>query len=165
VDLSLTSDNDRDLRLLTERIREETSPDSKGWFRLSLLLLKIGQSEKAQQLCEIMLQQTFDDGERACIYNQLGNVKYSQGQYQGAITFYEQALEITQKTHPPTRSDFTTLNNSIGAVYQSMGEYSKVLSYFEKSLKSDKRLFHPPTLIWLTPTTTSVRCMTIRASF
>jgi hypothetical protein len=64
VDLTLTSDNDKDLRVLTDRIREETFPDDEGWQRLGLLLKKMGQSEKAQQIFEILLQQTSDDSEK-----------------------------------------------------------------------------------------------------
>jgi len=48
VDLTLTSDNDPELRTLTERMREETFPDVEGWYRLGLILLKMGQSDKAQ---------------------------------------------------------------------------------------------------------------------
>jgi len=32
VDLTLTSDNDKDLRVLTDRIREEIFFDSHGWY-------------------------------------------------------------------------------------------------------------------------------------
>jgi hypothetical protein len=48
VELTLTNDTDKDLRVLTDRIREETFPDTKGWYRLGLLLLKLGQSDRAQ---------------------------------------------------------------------------------------------------------------------
>ena len=94
VELTLTSDNDKDLRLLTERIREETHPDSTGWYRLGSLLLKMGQPDKAQQVYEVMLPQASDEGGKAAIYGQLGSVKDDQGQYDEAIIFYEQSLEI-----------------------------------------------------------------------
>jgi hypothetical protein len=45
VKLILTNDNDKDLRVLTDRIQKEIFPDDEGWFRLGLVLLKIGQSE------------------------------------------------------------------------------------------------------------------------
>jgi hypothetical protein len=42
VELVLTSDNDLELRHLTDRIREETFPDSHGRYRLVQLLIKLG---------------------------------------------------------------------------------------------------------------------------
>ena len=57
----------------------------------------MGQSDKAQQVYEILLEQTTDESEKAPIYHQLGWTKYNQGEYKEAITFYEKALEIRQK--------------------------------------------------------------------
>ena len=98
VELSLTSDNDPDLRALTDRMREETE-GSTGWDQLGQLLLKMGQPAKAQQIYEIMLQQpSNDDSETAHIYHQLGWVKDDQGEYEEAIAFYEKSLEIKLRT-------------------------------------------------------------------
>ncbi|UJR11374.1 hypothetical protein I4U23_015554 [Adineta vaga] len=64
VELTLTSDDDKDLRLLTECIIEETK-GSNGWHRMTLLLIKLGQTNKAQEICESMLTQTTDEAEQA----------------------------------------------------------------------------------------------------
>jgi len=53
VDLTLTSDNDKDLRVLTDRIREEIFFDSHGWYRLGLVLLEMGQSDKAEKFMKV----------------------------------------------------------------------------------------------------------------
>jgi hypothetical protein len=39
VDLTLTSDDDNDLRALTNQIRKQTFPNQEGWVRLGFLLL------------------------------------------------------------------------------------------------------------------------------
>jgi Tfp pilus assembly protein PilF len=135
VDLILTSDNDQDLRRLTNRIREETFPNVQGWERLGLLLLKIGQPEKAQQVYEILLEQETEESAKAPIYGQLGRTKDEQGAYQEAITFYEKALEIDKKTRPPNHPSLAISYNNIGGVYDSMGDYSKALSSYEKALE------------------------------
>jgi tetratricopeptide (TPR) repeat protein len=134
VELTLTSDNDPDLRVLTDRIREETFPNNEGWERLGSVLLKMGQTEKAQQVYEILLEQTTEESAKAPIYNQLGWVKYNQGEYTEAITFYEKALEIDKKTLPPNDPSLAISYNNIGNVYQNMGDYSKALSSHEKAL-------------------------------
>jgi hypothetical protein len=49
VNLTLTGDNDQDLRVLTDRIREETFPDSEGWARLGSVLIKMGQLRRPKK--------------------------------------------------------------------------------------------------------------------
>ncbi|UJR19637.1 hypothetical protein I4U23_022771 [Adineta vaga] len=71
VSLALTSDNDKELYALTERIREDSFPDTEGWYRLGLVLAKLGQNEKAEEIYEILLDQTTNESEKAPIYGQL----------------------------------------------------------------------------------------------
>jgi tetratricopeptide (TPR) repeat protein len=76
-------------------MREETFPQLKGWRRLGELLIKLGQFNKAQQVCEVLLGQTSSDkGEEASIYHMLGMVKDNQGEYAEAIIFYEKSIKI-----------------------------------------------------------------------
>ncbi|CAF1426285.1 unnamed protein product [Adineta steineri] len=134
VELELTSDDDQQLRLLTDRIRKEAGGVG-GWERLGNLLLNIGQFNKAEELYNVLLEQSSDESEKAIYYNQLGYVKDDQGDYEKAIWYYEQGLEILQKTLPSNHPDLATSYNNIGAVYTRMGEYSKALSYYEKDLE------------------------------
>jgi tetratricopeptide (TPR) repeat protein len=143
VELTLTSDNDQDLRRLTDRIREETFPNSSGWYRLGQVLLKMGQSDKAQQVYEILLEQETEESGKAPIYHQLGWTKYNQGEYQEAIRFYEKALEISKKALPPNHPDLAASYNNIGEVYKHMGDYSKALSSYEKALAIQQKSLHP----------------------
>jgi tetratricopeptide (TPR) repeat protein len=89
VDLIFTSDNDEDLRVLTQRIREEIDPDLKEWYRLGNLLLRLGQFDKAQQLYEVLLDQAADDLEKGLSYHCIGLAKYYKGEYEEALTFYK----------------------------------------------------------------------------
>ncbi|CAF1435087.1 unnamed protein product [Adineta steineri] len=137
VELQLTSDDDQQLRLLTDRIRKEVG--GTGWQRLSDILLKIGQFNKAEELYNVLLEQTSDEGEKAIYYNQLGLVRSNQGDYEKAIWYYEKALEIQQKTLPSNHHELATLYNNIGSVYASMGEYTKALSFFERALEINQK--------------------------
>jgi tetratricopeptide (TPR) repeat protein len=142
VDLTLTDDNDKDLRVLTDCIREETYPNEAGWYRLGSLLLKMGESDQAQQVYEILLPQTTNDSEKGRIYHRLGLVKYNQGEYKEALRFYRKALTIRQQSLPPNR-DLANSYNNIGLVYKNMREYSKALSSYEKALEIQQQSFPP----------------------
>ncbi|CAF1443899.1 unnamed protein product [Adineta steineri] len=133
VELELTSDDDQQLRSLTDRIREEAG--GTGWQRLGSLLLKSGQFNKAEELYNVLLEQTSDEGEKAVYYGCLGYVKDDQGDYEKAIWYYEQGLEIQQRTLPSNHPSLATSYNNIGLVYSNMGEYSKALSCYEKDLE------------------------------
>ena len=143
VNLTLTSDNDQDLCALTDRIREESFPNVEGWYRLGLLLIKMGQSDKAQEVYEVLLDQTTNESEKAPIYHQLGGVKYNQGEYQEAIIFHERSLEISQKFLPPNHPDLASSYNNIGLVYDRMGDYPEALSSYEKALKIQQQSLPP----------------------
>ncbi|CAF3554837.1 unnamed protein product [Adineta steineri] len=141
VELQLTSDDDEQLRLLTNRIQEEAS-GSTGWQRLGSLLLYIGQFNKAEELYNVLLEQTTDTSERTLYYNQLGSIHLNQGDYEKTVWFYEKALEIQQKTVSSNHPSLATLYNNIGMVYNKIGEYRKALSFYGKALEIDQKTLH-----------------------
>jgi tetratricopeptide (TPR) repeat protein len=143
VELALTNDNDKDLLALTDRIREETFPNSEGWYRLGLALIKMGQFDRAQEVYEILLEQKTNENEKASIYGQLAWAKYKQGKYNDAITFYENSLEIYKKALPSNHLYLAYSYNNIGGVYNTMGEYQKALWHYKKDLEISRKLLPP----------------------
>ncbi|CAF1280851.1 unnamed protein product [Adineta steineri] len=135
VNLILTNDNDQDLRTLTDHIRQDTFPDSKGWFRLGRLLIRMGQSNKAQEVYEILLHQTINESRKAPIYHQLGSIKHNQGKYPEALSYYEKSLAIYQKILPSNHLNLAVSYVGIGNVYKNMDDYPKALSSHEKALE------------------------------
>ncbi|CAF1369960.1 unnamed protein product [Adineta steineri] len=138
VELQLTSDDDQQLRLLTDRIRKEGGRGT-GWHRLGTLLLRIGQFNEAEELYNVLLEQTSDEGEKALYYNQVGFVHSTQSDYKKAIWYYEQGLKIREKTLPSNHLALAISYNNFGGVYERMAEYSKALSYYEKALEIDQK--------------------------
>ncbi|CAF4008903.1 unnamed protein product, partial [Adineta steineri] len=144
VELQLTSNDDQQLQLLTNRIHEET--DGTGWQRLGKLLIKTGRFDTAEELYNVLLEQTSDEGEQAFCYSQLGNVHHNQGNYEKAIWYYEQGLEICEKTLSSNHLLLATLHGNIGSAYNKMDEYAKALSYHEKALELRQKILplnHP----------------------
>jgi tetratricopeptide (TPR) repeat protein len=143
VNLSLTSDNDPQLHALTERIRAETCLRKSGWYRLGYLLIKLSQFDKAQEVYETLLDQTFDDHERANIYYMLGKVKRNQGKYAEAISYLEKSIEIDKRTLPPDHPSLASAYDDIGSVYNRINECSKALSSQEQALEIRQKTFPP----------------------
>jgi tetratricopeptide (TPR) repeat protein len=131
------------IRALTDRIREETNPNGEGCERLSLVLLKMGQSDKAEKVYEILLKQTTNESQKEAIYHQLGIVKYYQGEYQQAATFYEKSIEIKRKIIPPDHHGLAGSTLWLGNAYYNMGEHQKALSFHEEALKIYQKLLPP----------------------
>ncbi|CAF1197628.1 unnamed protein product [Adineta ricciae] len=135
VKLSLTSDNDEKLRVLTEQIRKESFPDGEGWKRLGLVFSNIGQLDIAEQIYRVTVHEKFAGCLQADTYNQLGTIKHQQGQYEEAIILYHKSLEIQQQSLPSNHSDVAKSYNNIGNVYSDMGDYSRALSSYEQALE------------------------------
>ncbi|CAF3821218.1 unnamed protein product, partial [Rotaria sp. Silwood1] len=74
----------------------------------------MGQFEKAQQVYEVMLNQTTDDREKTFICNELGGIEDNKGEYKKGILFYERSLEIYQKNLPPNHFDLANVTNFEG---------------------------------------------------
>ncbi|CAF1187811.1 unnamed protein product [Adineta steineri] len=135
VNLKLTDDNDPELSRLADYIRKESFPDSEGWYRLGMVLRKMGQFDEAENIYRILLDRIKDNEDEAPIYHQLGTIKYDQEKYQKALTFYEISLAIKQKTLPPDHPDLAISYNIIGEVHAKMGNYSKAIPFYEKVLR------------------------------
>ena len=88
VQLTLTADDDPQLRLLTERMNEDVQGGT-GWERICSLLISVGQVGKAEELYLTLLEQAPNDSDRGHYNHQLGYIRADQGDYQEALSYYE----------------------------------------------------------------------------
>jgi tetratricopeptide (TPR) repeat protein len=143
VKLTLTSDNNTQLNEFTQRLREETAGTT-GWFRLGILLIKIAEYGKAEELYqELLARHSSDEIEKAHIYHQLGWTKRKRCDYVEALSYYEKALEIRQNKLPSIHPDLALSYNNIGDVYKGLGENEKALWCYEKALQMRQKLLPP----------------------
>ena len=68
----------------------------------------------------------------------IGIVYQKLGEYQKAIQFYEQALEILRRVED-VQGESNTLN-CLGSAFCSMGEYLKAIEFHERSLEIAQRI-------------------------
>ncbi|CAF1624230.1 unnamed protein product, partial [Adineta ricciae] len=143
VALSLTSDNDEELMVLTEQIREETFPNTEGWTRLSLVLTAISQSDIAERICRVLIDGTPSEDSASHVYNNLGNIKCQKGQYKEAITLFQKFLKLSLMSSSPNHPDVARSYNNIGNAYCDMGDYPKALSSYDQALKIELQSLPP----------------------
>ena len=141
VNLQLTSDDDQQLRTLTEYLRKEMIGCEK-WTQLGVLLYKTGHFNKAERLFNTLLEQTSDETERIAHCNALGCLKVELGNYEQAICYFEKGLQFVEKTSSPDKLPVISLYNNLGGVYTSMKQSSKALSFYEKGLTIAEKFFH-----------------------
>ena len=138
VKLIFTSDNDPDLRVLTEKMREEIQGPT-GRYRLGFLMIKLNKFDQAKELYELLLKETTHQYEKARCFHQLAGVYTYQGKYEEAAKYNHKSLEIKKKGLPVDHPHLAITYNSIGMVCYSMGEYTKALEYNQKSLEIRKK--------------------------
>ncbi len=135
IDLILTNDNDQQLKLLTDYLRNETKGTT--WqHRLGNLMFKIGEFEKAKIYFKTLID-TISDEESIhwTFHNQLACAQLNNGNFKAALTSFENALEIQQKILPSNPFALAKLYNNIGITHKSMGNYSDAQSYYTKALE------------------------------
>jgi tetratricopeptide (TPR) repeat protein len=132
--LTLTSDDDEDLCALTDSIRDEIPSCEGGWRPLGLMLEKMGQFDKAEEVYQALLEQITYELTKGSLYHVLGRIKFSQGKYQEAIMFHDKAINIYQENFSPVSPKLFDIYNNIGLAYGAIGENSTALSYFEKAV-------------------------------
>ncbi|CAF4186500.1 unnamed protein product [Adineta steineri] len=143
VNLTLTADNDPELSSLTDYIRQESFPDSEGRYRLGMVLWKMGQFDKAENIYQVLLDKTTDDNDQTTLHGQLGSIKKDQEKYHEALTLHEKSLDTCQKTLPPNHPSLATSYICLGLVHSKMCNYPKALSYYEKALKIKQQSLPP----------------------
>ncbi|CAF0951827.1 unnamed protein product [Adineta steineri] len=141
IDLTLTSENDQQLKNLTDHMRKEIGDES-GWHRMGRLMLEMGEFKKALEIYDTLLQampiDVVDDIDSkksiVAMYTNVGEANREMGDYSTALSYYEKALEIQHTILPADHPDLGITYNNIGMVHQSTEDYSKALSYYERTL-------------------------------
>jgi tetratricopeptide (TPR) repeat protein len=143
VELTLTDDNDKQLSVLTEKIREETEKKI-GWPRLGNLLIRLGSFDAAEEVYRILLNLTVNDIEKAYLYHQIGVIKTNQCHYTEAISFYKKSLHIYKENLTSYHPLLAKCYKSIALVCNNMKEYSDALFLQHEALEIEEYIL-PPT--------------------
>ena len=72
------------------------------------------------------------------ILNELGGAYFSLSEYNRAIEFFQQALEISQKIGERNGEGFSL--NNLGTAYYSLGQYQQAIQFHQQSLEIKKEI-------------------------
>ena len=144
VKLTLTSDNDEQLKCLTDYIRKEFE-EQPEWAKLGHLTLRMGEFDKAEEIFRENLQSptNSDSIDNACLHARLGVIISAKGDQNIALSHLTKALEIFQKHFPLDHPCLIKIEAQIGGVLWLLGEYPAALSHLTKELEISQKLFPP----------------------
>jgi tetratricopeptide (TPR) repeat protein len=136
VKLSLTSDNDQEMKMLTEYIRRNIK-DGTGLQRLGALMLEMGEYDKAIEVYEALVRATHSDADRqalSSVYNQLGAIYNLQGKIDKALAHYNTSLEMKLTYLSPNDPSLSPIYSNIGSALRNQNKLNEALEYMERAL-------------------------------
>ncbi|CAF0913636.1 unnamed protein product [Adineta ricciae] len=133
--LTPVGNNDKDLTVVKNTIRQETFPDKQGWARLAEVLVKLNYLDQAEHIYLIVLNQTEEMNEKANIFHQLCAIKEKQERYAEAATFYEQLAAFYRDNPPSDQLELANVYFSLGATYSKLGNFPKALAAHKEAVK------------------------------
>ncbi|CAF1556652.1 unnamed protein product [Adineta steineri] len=143
VNLTLTNEDDKGLRKLTNHIRKTNYPTENPWFRLGFLVKKMGHTDKAKEIFQTLLDQTDDDEAKSTIYFELATAYCVNGDHKEALALYAKQLLIQRKLFSPDHIFLAPTYHNVGKVYYDLGDYTKALDYYKKALEIRKKSLPP----------------------
>lgn len=135
----LIDNNDQQLKLLTENMRQVTQGPT--WLhRIAQLMYYMGEFDRAKEIFLSFLQTTSQDNRilLADIHHQLGYIYEKDDNLATAFSHYQQSFDIISSDLSPNNQRFAIAYNALGTVYQKQGNIEKALIYFQKALDIDK---------------------------
>lgn len=84
-----------------------------------------------------------DDPKLVTSYNNLGWINYLLGHHTNALSYYNEALTLIEKSGMTNHTNVYYLYDSIGRMYYTMKDYSSALIYYEKAFELHKKSLPP----------------------
>ena len=141
-----TNEDDEQLQQLTQHLRKNLQPSANPQERLGKLLLDMEKFDIAEEIFENILAETSENENKqlAYIYHQLGCVHNGKKNFDEALEYFHQSLNIkAEESQDPQLAD---LYLNIGSIYHAQGKLDEALNYFNQALQTnteDRRILAP----------------------
>ncbi|CAF1093501.1 unnamed protein product [Adineta ricciae] len=132
VKLQLTSDEDRKLNIVMDRMRNEIE-GSTPLYKLGALMIKVGQYNKAEEVYLKLMKDATNNTEMGNIYHQFGFTKYKQGNPRKALEAYQRALNLYLACFGNDHANVAAVYNNMGLAYDSLEDQSQALICYQEA--------------------------------
>jgi hypothetical protein len=95
VNLTMTNEINSHLSVLIGEMREEIAT-AKGWYRLNELLIKLGELDKAEKVCNLLKMKQTETCNSA-LYFQLAQIARGKGKFDQAAELYNKAIQVNEQ--------------------------------------------------------------------
>jgi tetratricopeptide (TPR) repeat protein len=135
IELTLTEENDPQLKILTDYMRNE-STGFDGWHRLMHLMTKLAKYDQVEKIVGNLQDSISGDSwlDAANTAAMDSIVKCKKGDYINALSLAYKSLTICQKYAPKEDISVGQAYSTVGLNYKAMGDYAAALYYYTKSL-------------------------------
>ena len=133
VNLTLTDDNDEQLKRITESIRKQVQ-NSSASRSLGYLLYRMGEYENAERTFKKILASTREDdiSSRLYLYEILGDIAHDRSDYPTALSYFQKILDMYPLPDECSSNfDQSTVYMNMASIYHSMGDFSTAAEFHE----------------------------------
>jgi tetratricopeptide (TPR) repeat protein len=140
VNLTFTSDNNSQLKRLTDYVRDEVGVVS-GWFRMGILMQIMGKFQEALDIYDNILETNQDDDlnsfgmSKDLLCLSVSTSERQAGNYSKALLHLEKTLQNYPSTNSSDHRMFGNICQSMASSYYLLGNYPKALSSLEKAIE------------------------------
>ncbi|CAF1245736.1 unnamed protein product [Adineta ricciae] len=144
INLTLTTDNDPQLKRLTDCVRKEIEGET-SLHRLGNLMYKMGKFDKASEIYEKLVDMTANSDHKklAYLHHQLGSINSENHDLKSALFHYKESLRLYLSCLSADDSQLSATYSNIGLVLQKQGELNVALEHFKRALTIDLKASHP----------------------
>ncbi|CAF3416934.1 unnamed protein product [Rotaria socialis] len=134
--ITLCSDNENHLRELYDHMKsQENGREETNLKSLGLMMWKMGKFDLAEKyLLRHLRELPPNDPSLGAVYQCLGLVADSKGDYDRSLEWYKKSLEITTRTSPSDYINIGNTHNSVGEVHRKKGDYVQALKSFNQAV-------------------------------
>ena len=136
IELSLTGEEDKELKFLYEHMRKDFMKPS-PLSNLAKLMFVMGKYELAEQYYNLLLQDSefiADVCNLSDVHYNLGRISTVLNQQEKAITHYEKSVDIKKNFLSTTSMSPAVILVNLGDICREQEDYEKALSYFKQAL-------------------------------
>ncbi|UJR12696.1 hypothetical protein I4U23_016870 [Adineta vaga] len=135
IKMAATDDGSRDVKEYLQSTNKEMEDSSPTFLFGRLLLIEMGQVDKAEKYFRMLLKTLPDDHEdTASVYNSIGWVFDRKTEFNLALEYYnkgyEMRLRLLGQDHPYISGSLS----NIGNIYRHKGNYDRAMEYYHQSL-------------------------------